>query len=281
MGRGKLIKIILVILLIIIFPVNIYLSDNWIEIKTYKLSPDKLPEAFKGYTILQISDCHITNNEDILKNKAFFEQAEKKMLKENKKIDCVVITGDLIDNLSKMTTEAAEFAGEIAKKYPVYYVPGNHDPFGNLNSELVKNGVNVMTNKTEKITKGDSKIWITGIGDLMAKKNNEDKAFENVPIDDFDITLVHEPNGFKNLVGYGGDLILCGHTHGGQIRLPLLPVFFAPGQGMFPKYSEGFYEEQRLDLGQAFMYVNKGTGHSNELNFRFFNRPEIAVFILE
>lgn len=281
MGKNKLIRIILVFLLILAFPVNIYLSNNWIDINIYNLSPDKLPAEFKGYTILQISDCHIKNDNDITRNIAFFKKAEEEILKDNKKIDCVVITGDLIDDASKMTTEAATFAGDIAKEYPVYYVGGNHDPHGALSYELQKNGVNVIDNKNEKLTRGDSEIWITGIGDLFQKNNDEDKAFKEVPIDDFAITLVHEPNAIKTLVEYGGDLILCGHTHGGQIRLPFLPAIYVPGQGVFPKYSYGFYEEQRLDMGQAFMYVNKGTGHSNILNFRFFNRPEIAIFILE
>ena len=280
--KFKITKIIIgLILFIAILPVNIYLSENWIEINTYNLTPDKLPEEFRGFTILQLSDNHIIRKKDIKKNIDFFNATEKKLLKSNKRIDCVVITGDLLDDKSKMVPEAVAFVEAILTKYPVYFVEGNHDSDGDLTKGLLKIGVTVLQNKTEKLIRGTSTIYMTGVGDLSTNRNDEDKAFNAVPINDFDITLVHQPSNFKKLTNYGADLVLCGHTHGGQIRIPFLPVLFAPGQGFLPKYGYGFYEEKRPDLGQSVMYVNKGIGYSGLLNFRLFNRPEISVFILE
>jgi hypothetical protein len=272
---------VFIVILILFCTLNIFISDNLVEVNEYELSLDKLPPEFKGFTILQMTDNHIKNIDDIKTDKDFFSTAEKKVSSQGKKIDIVVVTGDLQDRGDKIIPGVIEFMSQISIKYPVYFISGNHDYNPYFSKALKKAGINFLDNESVFLQRVNSKIWITGISDLTRKLDNEDKAFKDLSINDFDIVLTHEPNNFKEIVNYGGDIILCGHTHAGQIRLPFLPVLYAEGEGFFPTYGYGFYSEIGPDRGKALMYVSKGIGYTNPVPFRFFNRPEITIFTLQ
>lgn len=281
--KKKYLKLLISIaVLIAVFPVNIYISDHEIEIKEYTVKLSRLPAEFNGFTILQLTDNHLKSSSDVELNKKFINTAETKLSKEGKKIDCVVITGDLLEFSDDVLPKGTmDMLAELTKSYPVYYVDGNHDGYKENNAKYSNVGVRVLDNESIKLYKGSSKIWITGISDPIHKQDDEDTAFKNVAANEFNLVLIHAPSKFKELSDYGADLILCGHTHAGQISIPFLPVLYAPGQGIFPKYGYGFYTERRQDGGETVMYVSKGIGHTYPLDFRFFNRPELAVFTLE
>lgn len=277
-----MIIIILISLLIIIFPVNIYLSNNWVKINKYVLKLDKLPSEFNDYTIVQMTDNHIKSTKDVELDKKFISKAEKKLKAQGKEIDCIVFTGDLIDEVQKpIPTGTLEMLAQLAEKYPVYLVQGNHDDREFIKERYADSGINVLKNESAKLQRGSASLWITGITDSLNNVDNEEGVFSNIPINDFNLVLVHAPNKFKILANYRADLILCGHTHAGQFRLPFFSVLYAPNQGIFPHYGRGFYEEKRPGKGASVMYVNSGIGYTRPIKCRFFNRPEIAVFTLE
>lgn len=274
--------LIIAAILIIIFPVNIYLSNNWLEINEYKLKFNRLPVEFDGYIIVQMTDNHIKSTKDVEINKKFISKTEKKLADEGKKIDCIVFTGDLIDQTQKpLPAGTLEMLAQLAQKYPVYFVQGNHDNLEAINEQYAGLGIKVLNNESVKVQKNLAKLWITGIADSLDGFDNQESAFNDVPIDDFNLVLVHAPNKFKILTNYGADLILCGHTHAGQFRLPFMPVLYAPNQGVLPEYGYGFYEEKVPGHGTSVMYINKGIGYTKPIKCRFFNRPEMAVFTLE
>lgn len=282
--KNRLIIITILLALILIFPVNIYLSNNWVQVNMYTLYPDKLPTEFENYNILQISDMHIKTSKDLEKD--LIKMAENKLSNLGKHLDCIVLTGDLL-NYGTEVPELISYLAKYTDKYPVFFTAGNHEYAGNLEEfedKLSQIGVKVLENQAYKLNKGDSNIWLVGVSDYMSNKNNEEEAFQSVSANDFNIVITHSPNNFSTIVKYGGKLVLCGHTHGGQIKIPFVPVFFVTGQGFFPKYSYGFYTEDRPDNGKALMYITKGTGYTSLLSikgFRFFNRPEIAIFNLQ
>lgn len=98
---------------------------------------------------------------------------------------------------------------------------------------------------------------------------------EAAQLDAYRILLSHAPERFDSYVEAGFDLVLAGHAHGGQFRLPLLGGLYAPGQGVFPKYDSGIFA-----IGRTDMVVSRGIGNS-VIPVRFANRPEVILIVLK
>ena len=235
------------------------------------------PEAFSGFKIVQISDLHNaefgTDNQkliDILKSEA---------------PDAIVITGDLIDARRTNTEIAESFARRCMEIADCYYVPGNHearlgDTYDAFESALIADGVNVLRNGSVRIRKEMDAIRIVGVDDPAFAKasdaiTNLDAALEALSSDDFTILLAHRPELIDEYSKWGIDLVLSGHAHGGQIRLPFIGGLYAPGQGRLPRYTAGLYDE-----GDMTMLVSRGLGNS-VFPFRVNNRPEVAALTIE
>ena len=235
------------------------------------------PEAFSGFKIAQISDLHNaefgTDNQkliDILKSEA---------------PDAIVITGDLIDARRTNTEIAESFARRCMEIADCYYVPGNHearlgDTYDAFESALVADGVNVLRNGSVRIRKEMDAIRIVGVDDPAFAKasdaiTNLDAALEALSSDDFTILLAHRPELIDEYSKWGIDLVLSGHAHGGQIRLPGIGGLYAPGQGFFPKYTFGNYT-----VGDTEMIVSRGIGNS-AFPLRVNDRPEVVIVTLK
>ena len=235
------------------------------------------PEAFSGFKIAQISDLHNeefgTDNQkliDILKNEA---------------PDAIVITGDLIDARRTNTEIAESFARRCMEIADCYYVPGNHEArlggtYDAFESALIADGVNVLRNGSVRIRKEMDAIRIVGVDDPAFAKasdaiTNLDAALEALSSDDFTILLAHRPELIDEYSKWGIDLVLSGHAHGGQIRLPGIGGLYAPGQGFFPKYTSGNYT-----VGDTEMIVSRGIGNS-AFPLRVNDRPEVVIVTLK
>ena len=235
------------------------------------------PEAFSGFKIVQISDLHNaefgTDNQkliDILKSEA---------------PDAIVITGDLIDARRTNTEIAESFARRCMEIADCYYVPGNHearlgDTYDAFESALIADGVNVLRNGSVRIRKEMDAIRIIGVDDPAFAKasdaiTNLDAALEALSSDDFTILLAHRPELIDEYSKWGIDLVLSGHAHGGQIRLPGIGGLYAPGQGFFPRYTSGNYT-----VGDTEMIVSHGIGNS-AFPLRVNDRPEVVIVTLK
>jgi predicted MPP superfamily phosphohydrolase len=240
----------------------------------------KIPDSFNGYKILQVSDLH---------SKEFGEN-NKNLIKKIKdaKPDVIVITGDLIDKHEKIK-EGIVFASEAIKIAPVYFVSGNHEKqsgnYDSLKEQLIDKKVNVLENQKMQIEKDDEQIAIVGIKDILFYPRPTDgspyyQRYENKLLllleekDVFTVVLSHRPNLMKIYKKCGVELVLTGHAHGGQVRLPFIGGLYSPGQGIFPKYTKGEYKEDNTT-----MVVSRGLGNSI-FPFRIFNRPEIVNITL-
>lgn len=262
--------IIVVVVLIGLFCLwqNNALSDSYFTI-THK----KIDENLAGFKIVQISDLH---------NKQFGKNQER-LLKQIQEYnpDMIVVTGDLVDDNRTDIEAAMEFIRGAVTVADVYYVTGNHELWLEpserelLLQQLEQAGVFILNNTSVEITYRDTCFTLIGLDD----KNLADDTLKNImkQVDDksYTVLLAHEPQYMDRYVECDVDLVLSGHAHGGQFRIPFIGGLFAPDQGFFPEYDAGLYSENETD-----MIVSRGLGNS-VIPLRLFNRPEIVYVELE
>lgn len=251
-----------------------------LELNTYTISSRGLPDAFDGYRIAQISDLH---------NAEFGDGNQRllDMLREAEP-DMIAITGDLIDSRKTNIAVALAFAEEAVRIAPCYYVSGNHEArvpeYRELKAGLEAAGVTVLDDARVEIEISGKSITIIGVNDpsfladyLTSDAAVMDRKLSELSSEDasFTILLSHRPELFDTYAAHDMDLVLTGHAHGGQFRLPLIGGLIAPNQGLFPKYDDGLYSE-----GNTNMIVSRGLGNSI-IPFRFNNRPEVVMIELK
>lgn len=251
-----------------------------LELNTYTISSRGLPDAFDGYRIAQVSDLH--NAEFGGGNQRLLD-----MLREAEP-DMIAITGDLIDSRKTNIAVALAFAEEAVRIAPCYYVSGNHEArvpeYRELKAGLEAAGVTVLDDARVEIEISGKSITIIGVNDpsfladyLTSDAAVMDRKLSELSSEDasFTILLSHRPELFDTYAAHDMDLVLTGHAHGGQFRLPLIGGLIAPNQGLFPKYDDGLYSE-----GNTNMIVSRGLGNSI-IPFRFNNRPEVVLIELK
>lgn len=245
----------------------------------YHLSFKNLPDAFSGFKIAHISDPHSKPARGIAE------------IVRDANPDITVITGDLLNDDERTTVEIDELIAKLIKTSPVYFISGNHDLWRIDHKEIFRKyedmGAVFMDNKTVIIEKNGEKIAISGAPDPFSRL--PERIFENTKnsldtlekIDGFNILLFHRANLFEQIKNYGYDLILSGHMHGGQIRLPKIGGVLAPSSAMlsgtrmlFPKYTGGAVTDK-----DATMIVNRGVGNTLPMP-RLGNAPEVGIITL-
>ena len=284
--KKKRIIITVIAVVLIWLIVWIVWGNTALELNTYTIASSRLPDAFDGYRIAHVSDLHNTeigdHNEKLL---AMLRQASP---------DMIVITGDLIDSRNTDIEIALEFAEAAMRIAPCYYVTGNHEAriseYDTLREGLIESGVTVLEDCSLDIEQSGETIILIGVDDpsfrtdylfeddtiLMKDKLRAltwDKDTKNTKAA-YTILLSHRPELFDVYSENSVDLVLSGHAHGGQFRLPFIGGLAAPNQGLFPKYDAGLYTE-----GNTNMLVSRGIGNSI-FPFRFNNRPEVILIEL-
>ena len=245
----------------------------------YSISFKNLPESFSGFKIAHISDPHSKPAQGIVE-----------IVKEASP-DITVITGDLLNDDEKPTTEIDQLVSELTLISPVYFISGNHDLWRMDHKKSFEKyedmGAVFMDNKTVTFEKNGDKIGISGSPDPFSRVperifESTKKSLDNIEkIDGFNILLFHRANLFDQIKKYGFDLILAGHMHGGQIRIPKLGGILAPSSAilsgtrmLFPKYSGGTITDN-----DTTMVVNRGVGNTLPLP-RLGNAPEVGIITL-
>ena len=247
-------------------------SKRWLAVRHEQVIFNWLPPQLNGLKILHLSDIH---SNDPQKMNLDFWPAIAAL-----EFDMAIITGDLVVGEIEQINPHMPFIRKLSKRVPVFYVEGNHEMmFFEETADLLKDaGVIVLANERQiwKIGKFGP-IPILGLRDYSVQLLNRFRVMKELLYScegRFHLVLSHEPQVFRYMKPLKLGLVLAGHTHGGQIRIPTLPTLYAPGQGILPKYGDGWYSE-----GDNKMYVSKGIGVT-VFPIRLFNRPEIAVIEL-
>ncbi|MEI6101242.1 MAG: metallophosphoesterase, partial [Eubacteriales bacterium] len=196
--------------------------------------------------------------------------------------DIITVTGDVVSrsfqkNLNKPYT--VRLAQELVKIAPVFFTTGNHEKrlFGEMLPILMREGVEIATGKMSTLVIRGNTVHIAGMHDISIERNFHRNAavFEHLN-EGYNIFLSHRPEHYLNLMQYNIDLLLCGHTHAGQVRFPVFGTFFMPGQGLFPKYLQGGFVNQNTT-----MIISRGLGSSGYPAIRINNPPEMVCISLE
>lgn len=265
-----------------LFCIYLYNQNTNLKETVYDIKVSKDFDV-KKYKIAQISDFHNTNS----------VRLKRKIIEalKNNKPDIIVITGDLIDSRRTRILKATKFLEDLTAIAPTYYVLGNHesrkDNVQKITKTFANTGVKILRNETVKL---QDNLELVGLDDInfsipedeqktladaqtvlkqTLKQNLESVVTQN---DTYKILITHRPEFLTEYSECNMNLVFTGHAHGGQIRLPFIGGMFAPGQGVFPKYTKGMYSNNN-----TIMIVSCGIGNS-KFPFRFNNRPEI-VFV--
>ncbi|KRF08156.1 hypothetical protein ASG89_16805 [Paenibacillus sp. Soil766] len=249
-------------------------EPRWLQVERMSLAFPTLPEAFKGLRVVQFSDLHFGFHLDIKQLTEVVDviQAEKP--------DIVCFTGDLVDyEIGGQGQDIRDVLKKITAPYGCYAVLGNHDYYGAVEEVadvLEGGGFRCLRNRGLRIQKDSQSIWIAGVEDMWEGVPNLKAAMQSAKKEEWVLLLSHAPD-YADVVAAAGavHLQLSGHSHGGQVRLPIIGPLASVPYGV--KYSSGLYHVG--DNKSLTLYTNRGIGVSVQ-PIRFMCRPEITVLTL-
>ena len=260
----------LIVFFTLFYSYTTYISTVKIEVREYRIKNKKIPNSLNGLKIIQISDLHFGStmfNENV-------KEIEKTINK--RKPDIVVFTGDLINTNYKLKSKEQEKLINYLKGIDASL--GKYAILGDEDNELVSTIFNqsnftILRNEYELIYKNNNdSILLIG---LTTKDQNIEKAYnyfkeETHNSNIYTITLVHKPDTTDEIINYPTDLILAGHSHNGNIRIPFInyPLYQYDGA---KKYNQDYYK-----INNTKLYISSGLGTKN--GFRLFCRPSISFY---
>jgi predicted MPP superfamily phosphohydrolase len=272
----------------------VYVSQvepDWIEVTKVDIALPGLPGPLEGFTVAQLGDFHLGQRVSVEDVRRSVEIAN------GLAADLIILTGDFVTSSAGYSAECAQELASLKARYGVYAVLGNHDIWTDA-EEVATNvagvGIALLRNERRALEVGDARLWLLGIedtgytGDFFAGEASSFDRFrvawqdtgdalanslEGIPPDEPRLLLVHNPDFTEMLPEGRIDLALCGHTHGGQVRLPFVGELVTPscfGQ----KYTRGLVEGP-----STLVYVNRGIGLISPA-VRFNCRPEVTLLRL-
>jgi predicted MPP superfamily phosphohydrolase len=264
---------------VFLLPVYVYIIISCTTISTRTYTVETPLVRGNSIRIVLISDLHSTihgTDQTTLINK---------VIRQNP--DLIVLVGDIYDDAVPMTGTQLLLSG-IRGIAPIYYVTGNHEYWSfniqGLIEELQNYGVTVLSDEYVEIEINGNVVILAGIEDPDKKRYEasdydqdkvmEDRFRELDEISAYRILLAHRPEKIAYYKGFSFDLVLSGHTHGGQVRLPFINGLYAPNQGFFPKYGGGLYRHNDL-----VHIIGRGLSINPRLP-RIFNPPELVVIVI-
>ena len=206
----------------------------------------------------------------------------KIILEENP--DVVLLCGDIYDDELPFD-KSNDLVGQLSEAWPVYYVSGNHEYWSgqidSIKAMVTRYGVRVLEGTGEEVHIGKDTIFIGGIDDptylgMEAVKSQANSIL--FPSNHYSVLLSHRPELTELFSAIPVDLVISGHAHGGQVRIPYLlnSGLFAPDQGFFPKYTTGIHELN----SRTSLLISRGLAKESTRVPRFFNNPEILSVTL-
>ncbi len=224
-----------------------------------------MPEKLDGLQIVQLSDLHFATCFD----RKFFENVVENCLAWH--ADLVVVTGDLVED-DAVQDWIEPLLGRLEARLGKFAILGNHDRDhnpGHIIAELSRAGFETLDGEWTSIDCDGVDLAIGGTSEPWGRPLDR----RTTPAADFRILLSHSPDQFYAAWKSGIDLVLCGHNHGGQIRLPLVGPVFMPSR-YSRRFDRGFFRR-----GQTLMYVSEGVAGKNP--YRYGCPPEVARFVLK
>jgi len=247
------------------------------SVETVRLKLKKLPRSFSGLRVVQISDIHMGG----WMNLDRFQQVADLIVAE--KPDILLITGDFLlghqftDHMKQALEDLTTVLSFLAESIPSFAVLGNHDYWVDsaaIRKMLSVSGVTDLTNTVFTLRRGDDNLHLCGVDDVWEGEARLEKVVAQLKENNVAILLAHEPDyADTSAATEKFDLQISGHTHGGQVAVPLFGPPVLPYLGQ--KYPSGLYK-----VGNMFQYTNRGVGMSR-LAIRFNCPPEITIFVLE
>lgn len=266
--KSILVYIILIFSLIALYAH--YVEPYNLIIKEYKIENRLIPKSFDGIKIVHFSDIHYGSTVDI--------NYLKKIVKliNNQKPDIVIFTGDFLDERIKLNKKdienIKETLSDINSKLGNYAVNGNHDIKYIEDFKKIMDGNFYVLDNTEKLIYYNSNIPISITGFSDSSKTKVDYNILENNKEYFKIVIAHEPDDFNKIKKYNFNILLSGHSHNGQVKIPLIGPIFTP------KGSKTYYDEYyKIDNKEIF--VSNGIGTS-VLDFRFNSKPSINLYRL-
>ena len=259
-------------------------EPRWVEVTQLDIPLPGLSEDLEGFTITQLSDLHLgphVSAEDVRRSVQIANELDA---------DLVALTGDFVYRSADYSIACAQELASLEARYGIYAVLGNHDIWTNprqVTENLIQAGITVLRNDRQALGVGSARLWLLGIKDTGHTGGPWDEfrvewqqtrdalaaLLSDIPAGEPRLLLVHNPDFTEMLPGARMDLALCGHTHGGQVRLPFLGAPIVPscfGQ----KYASGLVQGP-----STLVYINRGIGLIAP-PVRFNCRPEVTLLRL-
>ena len=265
------------VLLIFLLLIGALLADSRFRLVTteYRLIFDTLPPAFDGFRVVQLSDLH----------GAVFGRGNARLLRAVEKAapDLIALTGDLADKNTDLT-DVDELLAGLAKIAPVYYVSGNHEWSEKLLEPLEpllrRHGVRRLANEYIPLERDGGRIVLAGVDDPNGPRDMEapDALAARLRTEypaEFVLLLGHRNDWTEKYPTLPVELVLCGHAHGGVIRIPGVGGVLGTGRTLFPGHTAGVFS------GETYrMLVSRGLAGSTAGIPRFCNNPELVAVTL-
>ena len=280
---------------VVLLILAIFAFDTRLLVRQYTIEAEEITVPIRIALVTDLHSCYYGENQSDLIEAI---DAQKPVV--------ILLGGDIFDDV-KEDTNTEMFLSGIAGRYPIYYVTGNHECWGGKYrfdkqmAILEKYSIPILSGETQTLTVNGETIHLCGVDDpdvymvntdleqepegyIQAQTNKEDTFLSQIAAvsdtaaeDGYTILLSHRPEYYETYTDYDFDLVLCGHAHGGQWRIPgILNGLYAPHQGIFPKYADGRYDSEDMT-----MIVSRGLARETTRVPRIFNRPELVVIDLE
>jgi predicted MPP superfamily phosphohydrolase len=245
--------------------------SNELEVTHYQINTDKITKPVR---LAVVTDLH---SSPYGKN---MQELVDAINQENP--DAVLLVGDIFDNRHD-NTNSWDFVYAISKQYPCYYVTGNHEvsnqELTDILMRLQSMEVHTLSGNSTSLQIHGQSIRICGVDDCLAEnfinqiKDIADEGEES----EYRILLSHRPEQLSIYDKLNIDLVIAGHAHGGQVRIPFFAPngLYAPHQGYMPQYTGGLYEFDAWNL-----LVSRGLDKRSVKYPRIFNKPELVVLTI-
>lgn len=241
----------------------------------------RLPAAFDGFTMLQVSDLHMSRM-------GRREKIIRSLLDALPPVDLVAVTGDMI-HTSRGIAPFLSLARSFKSRHGAYAIFGNSEHKNGVRPHafartLEDNAIHPLLNRHVLLTRNGQSLALAGVDDPVNDADRLADALHGLPPDCCTVLLMHSPDGIAEAIVLGVDVVLSGHTHGGQVRFPFIGAPFTHVQ-LGRRLSSGLYSGPKLRAlvgirpGRTQLYVTRGLGISG-LALRFLTRPELTVITL-